>query len=211
MSDKRQKWPTKRGRANEDPSPNFDVTRFVNEGATDRFDTICKNRSFIKEKGFHHPDDFFRKTIMTKGWRALCQPPRPAAMSVVREFYANLASHVVKKVRVRGVLVDFSAEFINLFYNLDPVPPEPFDRLYELLDYLEVIWVLIKGRGEWKLNNDGHAVHFKAKHLAYIPKVWHHFITSRLIPMTNVCEVTAKLAQLNYASIRIFRSMLGRL
>ena len=83
MSGKRQKLPTKRGRASEDPTPTFDVTRFVNEGVADRFDTIFKNRSFIKEKGFHHPDEFFRKTIVAKGWRALCQPPRPAAMSVV--------------------------------------------------------------------------------------------------------------------------------
>ena len=202
MSSKRQKLPTKRGRASEDPTPTFDVTRFVNEGAADRFGTICKNRSFIKEKGFHHPDDFFRKTIAAKGWRALCQPPRPAAMSVVREFYANLASHFVKKVRVRGVLVDFSVESINQFYNLDPVPPEPFDRLYGRPDYPEVIRVLTNGRGEWKLNNDGHAVHFKAKHLAYIPKVWHHFITSRLILTTNVCEATAKRALLNYAIIQ---------
>ena len=35
MSGKRQKLPTKRGRASEDPTPNYDVTRFVNEGATD--------------------------------------------------------------------------------------------------------------------------------------------------------------------------------
>ena len=194
-----------RGRSclpNTGPTPNFDVTRFVNEGVADRFGTICKNRSFIKEKGFHHPNDFFRKTIVAKGWRALCQPPHLAAMSVVREFYANLASHVVKKVRVRGVLVDFSAESINHFYNLDHVPPEPFDRLYERPDYPEVIRVLTNGRGEWKPNNEGHAVHFKAKHLAYIPKVWHHFITSRLIPTTNVCEVTAKRALLNYAIIQ---------
>ena len=110
MFGKRQKLPTKRGRPSEDSTPNYDVSRFVNEGAADRFGTICKNRSFIKEKGFHHPDDFFRKTIAAKGWGALFQPPHPAAMSVVREFYANLATHVVKKVRVRGVLVDFSAE-----------------------------------------------------------------------------------------------------
>ena len=139
MSGKRQKLPTKQGRASEDPTPNYDVTRFVNEGAADRFDTICKNRSIIKEKGFHHPNDFFRKTIVAKGWRALCQPPHPAAMSVVRKFYANLASHVVKKVRLRGVLVDFSAESINHYYNLDHVPSEPFDRLYERPDYPEVI------------------------------------------------------------------------
>ena len=98
MLGKRQKLPTKQGRPSEDATPNYDVLRFVNEGAADRFGTICKNRSFIKEKGFHHPDESFRKTIVAKGWRALCQPPHPAAMSVVREFYTNLASHVVKKV-----------------------------------------------------------------------------------------------------------------
>ena len=194
--------PTKRGRASEDPTSNFDVTRFVNEGAADRLGTIFKNQSFIKEKDFHHPDDFFRKTIVAKGWRALFQPPHPAAMSVVQEFYANLASHVVKKVWVRGVLVDFSAESINHFYNLDHVPSEPFDRIYERPDYPEVIRVLTNGRGEWKLNNEGHAVHFKANHLAYILKFWHHLITSRLIPTTNVCEVTAKHALLNYAIIQ---------
>ena len=42
---------------------------------------------------------------------------------------------------------------------------------------------------------------FKAKHLVYIPKVWHHFIISCLIPTTNVCEVTTKRALLNYAII----------
>ena len=129
MSGKRQKLPTKRGRSGEDPTPTYDVTRFVNEGAADRFGTIFKNRSFIKEKGFHHPDDFFSKTIAAKGWRALCQPPHPTAMSVVREFYANLASHVLKKVRVRGILLDFSVESINSYYSLDHVPSEPFDRL----------------------------------------------------------------------------------
>ena len=133
MSSKRQKLPAKRSRSNEDPTPTYDVTRFVNESAANRFGTICTNRSFIKEKGFHHLDDFFRKTIAAKRWRALCQPPHPAAMSVVREFYANLASHVLKKVRVRGILVDFSAESINSFYILDHVPSEPFNRLTSTL------------------------------------------------------------------------------
>ena len=96
------------------------------------------------------------------------------------------------------MLVDFSVQSINQFYNLDPVPPEPFDRPY----YPEVLRVLTNGQGEWKLNSEKHVVHFKAKHLAYIPKVWHHFITSRLIPMKNVCEVTAKRALLNYAIIQ---------
>ena len=210
MSGKRQKLPAKRSRASADPTPTFDASRFINASAADRFSTICKNRSFIKEKGFHHPDDFFRKTIEAKGWRALCQPPRPAAMSVVREFYANLASHVLKKVRVRGVLVDFSAESINSFYGLEHVPPGPFDQLREHPDYPKVIRVLTKGRGQWRINSAGHAVNFKAKHLAYIPKVWHHFITSRLIPTTNVCEVTAQRSLLNFAIIHVIPFDVGQ-
>ena len=134
MLSKRRKLTAKQGRASEEPTPNFNLTRFVNEGVAERFGTICKNMSFIKEKRFHHPDDFFRKTIANKGWHALCQPPRPAATSVVREFYANLASYVVKKVRV-----DFSVNSINQFYNQDPVPLEPFDRLHERPDYPEVL------------------------------------------------------------------------
>ena len=192
---------SKRGRASEEPTHSYDHEKFVNESVVEKFNLISKNRFFIKEKGFHHPDDFFRKTIVNKGWRALCQPPSPSATSVVREFYANLASYVLKKVRVRGVLVDFSAKSINRYYNLELVNPEAFDRIHEQPKYPEVLRMLTNGHGEWKLNSEGHAVHFKAKHLAYIPKVWHHFITSRLIPITNVCEVMAKRALLNYAII----------
>ena len=90
---------------------------------------------------------------------------------VVREFYANLTAHVLKKVRVRGVLVDFSMKSINRYYNLEPVNSEAFDRLYEHFNYPDVLRLLTNGQGEWKLNNEGHAVQFKAKHLAYIPKV----------------------------------------
>ena len=115
MSSKKQKMSTKRGRASEVPQHNYDHDKFVNESAVEKFSLISKNRSFIKEKGFHHPDDFFHKKIANKGCGALCQPPSPTATSVVREFYANLASHVLKKFRVCGVLVDFSAKSINRY------------------------------------------------------------------------------------------------
>ena len=61
--------------------------------------------------------------------------------------------------------------------------------------------MLTNGQGEWKLNNEGHTVNFKAKHLAYIPKAWHHFITSLLILTTNIFEVTTKRELLNFAII----------
>ena len=121
---------------------------------------------------------------------------------VVWEFYTNLAAHVLKKVRVHGVLVNFSAKSINRNYDVEPVTPEAYDRLPENPNYPKVLRMLTNGQGEWKLNNKGHAMHFNAKHLAYMPKVWHHFFTSRLIPTTNVCEVMAKRALLNFVIIQ---------
>ena len=193
---------SKRSRASEEPSLAYDHGKFVNESAVEKFGLIYANRSFIKEKGFQQHEDFFRKTIARKGWGALCQPPRPAATMVVSEFYANLAAHVLKKVQVRGVLIDFSMKSINAYYNLELVNAEPYDRLYANPNYPEILRILTNGQGEWKLNNEGHTVHFKAKHLEYIPKVWHHFITSHLISTMNVCEMTTKRALLNYAIIQ---------
>ena len=123
----------------------YDHRKFVNMGASEKFTLISKNRSFIKEKGFHHPEYFFHKTITQKGWKALSQPPRPTATMVVREFYANLSSHMVKQVRVRGMLVDFNSRFINEFYNLEPVSGEAYDRLQEYPNYSEVLRMLTNG------------------------------------------------------------------
>ena len=44
------------------------------------------------------------------------------------EFYSNLASHVLKKVQIHGVLVDFSAKSINRYYNLESVPMIGFTK-----------------------------------------------------------------------------------
>ena len=74
-----------------------------------------------------------------------CHPPKPAATMVVREFYANLAAHVMKKVRAKWVLVDFSTESINKFYNLELVNQDAYLRLQEALNYPEVIRMLTNG------------------------------------------------------------------
>ena len=131
MSSKNKKMSSKSSRASEEPSSAYDHDKFFNESTTEKFGLISANRSFVKEKRFQHPNDFFRKTIARKGWSSLRQPPRPTAKMVVREFYANLVAHVLKKVRVRGVLVGFCAKSINRYYNLEPVNPEAYDRLHE--------------------------------------------------------------------------------
>ena len=63
---------------------------------------------------------------------------------------------------MRKVLVDFSAKFINRYYNIEPVNPEAYDRLHEQPNYPKVLRMLTNGHGEWKLNSEGHVVHFKA-------------------------------------------------
>ena len=83
MSSKKQKMSSKRGQASEEAAHSYDHDKFVNESVVEKFGLFSKNRSFIKEKGFHHPNDFFRKTIANKGWQALCQRPSPATISVV--------------------------------------------------------------------------------------------------------------------------------
>ena len=74
MSSKRQNMTAKKGQASEEPARCYDHDKFVNESAAKKFNLISKNRSFSKEKGFHHPEDFFFKTIADKGWQAAQLP-----------------------------------------------------------------------------------------------------------------------------------------
>ena len=67
MSSKKQKLNSKRSRESEEPAHDYDHEKFVNVSAAEKFGLILKKRSFMKEKGFHHPDDFFHKTIVNKG------------------------------------------------------------------------------------------------------------------------------------------------
>ena len=152
---KKQKQSSKRSRASEEPTHSYDHHIFFNESTAEKFSLISKNRPFIKEKGFHHPDDFFHKTIANKGRRALFQPLNPVSSSVVRDFYANLAPHILKKVWVHELLVDFSAMSINRYYNLEPANPESYDRLKENPNYSKVLRMLTNRQGEWKLNSEG--------------------------------------------------------
>ena len=66
MSSKKHKLSSKRNQASEEPAHDYDHEKFVNANAAEKFSLFSKNQSFIKEKGFHHPDYFFLKTIGDK-------------------------------------------------------------------------------------------------------------------------------------------------
>ena len=159
---------------------------------------VATNRTFINKVGFEHPEDFFRKDISNKGWRELCKLPKPVVISIVREYYANFVDQALKRVWVRGKWVLFDSETINSFYNLASVDNEAYAKLRDEPNYKEIIKCLTNDQEKWKVNSEGQVVNFKANDLLYIPKVWHHFITSRILPTTNVCEVTKERAILNF-------------
>ena len=54
-------------------------------------------------------------------------------------------------------------------------------------------------------------VNFKAKYLTYVPRECHHFITSKLLPSTNVCEVTKERALLNKAILQDIKFDVGKI
>ena len=91
---------------------------------------------------------------------------------------------------MRGVWVPFDRATINAFYQIPHLDDEEYQRLNEEPNYMEIIKCLSNGQGQWKVNSKGKVVNFKVKYLTYVPKTWHHLITSKLLPSTNVCEVT---------------------
>ena len=105
----------------------------------------------------------------------------------------------------------FDSETINRFYNQPNVNDEDYQRLLERPNYAEIIKSITDGQAQWKTNSKGHAVNFKAKHLLYVPRVWHHFITSRILPNINVCEVTKERATLNYSILKDIKFNVGKM
>ena len=84
--------------SNAPPPKEYNHGMFITLETSKRYTMIARNRTFIKEKGFEHPEDFFMKYIANKGWRELCKPPKPAFISIVREFYANFVDQSLKRV-----------------------------------------------------------------------------------------------------------------
>ena len=80
-----------------------------------------------------------------------------------------------------GKWVPFDSETINSFYNLANVDNEAYAKLRDEPNYKEIIKFLTNDQEKWKVNSEGQEVNFKAKGLLYIPKVWHHLITSRIL------------------------------
>ena len=117
----------------------------------------------------------------------------------------------MKRVWVRGKWVPFDNDTINTFYNLPKVDNEAYENLRNESNYSEIIKCLTNNQEIWKINHERQVVNFKAKGLLYIPKVWHHFTTSRILPTTNVCKVTWERVVLNYAILQNIKFDMGKI
>ena len=78
----------------------------------------------------------------------------------------------------------FDNDTINDFYNLPKLDNEAYDNLRKELNDYKIIKFLTNNQEKWEINHEGQVVNFETKGLLYIPKVWHHFITSRILPTT---------------------------
>ena len=97
-------------------SGTFDESKFVFAAAYARFQDSVNKRAGLKERGFQvdpicWPDIDY--VITSRQWMKFCQPLGAAAMTVVREFYANAKEATGYTTLVRGKNVTFNGAAIN--------------------------------------------------------------------------------------------------
>ena len=208
---------TKRSRPSS--STNYDHSRFISAEAAARFQSSITRRSGIAERGFELVADnartqIFYNTIRERGWQIFCRPPKAAAMTVVREFFANAQeSPTAHKAFVRGKEVKYDSATINSLFRFDynPTGPDDVDLLLNNEAHIPMITeaICINGRTTWTMARETHA-HFPSKDLHPQLRVWHHFICARLVPTKHLSEVTKERAALLYAILTGQRINVGR-
>ena len=117
----------------------------------------------------------FQRVIQNRGWQLFCKHPNAAAMTVVREFFANVlagtSSHIVF---VRGKQVKCNAATINHLRRLQYNPTDPDEVKYLLnkdSNMVEVTKVICQSKGtQWTIVRDEHT-HFPSKDLQQHTKV----------------------------------------
>ncbi|KAI4340562.1 hypothetical protein MLD38_025384 [Melastoma candidum] len=67
--------------------------------AVDKHQVFILERSFLIEQGVRH---WFLSPLQYHPWTRFCAPWEPAAVIVIREFYANASEHHHGRVNVRG-------------------------------------------------------------------------------------------------------------
>ncbi|KAH1198992.1 hypothetical protein GmHk_18G052453 [Glycine max] len=114
------------------PQEPYDTTRFISEGAWERYAQNVHSRNILPERNvtlYISEYDEIRRELEQRRWhKALSrQPDGHIDVVLVKEFYANLYDPEDKsprQVKVRGKLIKFDVESLNMFLDT-PVVLEP--------------------------------------------------------------------------------------
>ena len=95
----------------------------------------------------------------------------------------------------------FDRQTINAYYKLESVNDERFYKFVRKPNYATIIRWLISDKVPWKLNASNQIINFPASGLSYMGKVWHRFISVKILPNGNISKVTKERVVLNYAKV----------
>jgi len=193
----------------------FDKSRFHSQEAWDRYNDIVVPRKLLPERNvvvYYTEFDEFKEELKIRKWDEELTSFANGSINVaiVKEFYANLydpEDKSPKQVRVRGHLIKFDEDTLNIFLKT-PVIVEEGENLYAysrfaLLrpDPQELAAKLcILGRG-FKLNVDGQPLKILRKNMTTLAQTWSVLSFSNLVPTSHTSDVTLDRAMLIYVII----------
>lgn len=195
------------------------ATKFVSDEAAEKFEKVVSKRPLHLEKGFvlHETTTMgytkpVYSVITIHNWRHFCRQPEEALIPLVREFYANFPEGQPEAVEVRGMSVDFRPSDINHLYRLE----EGEDNYANLIENIneellqQVISTLCVEGTRWNITAQG-TYTFLRNSLLPGPKVWYHFLKSRLMPSTHLQTVSRDRAILLYCIVTGLKFNVGRI
>lgn len=109
----------------------FDTTRFISEAASNHYHYFLAGKTLIPERGLcpHQTQTNLATMIEGWSWGKFIEQPKPAVVSIVKEFYANAKQTEGRVVQVRGKVVSYDETNINAYYRLPGMVDD--DKLME--------------------------------------------------------------------------------
>ena len=132
------------------------------------------------------------------GWETFTSQPELPIRPIVREFYANAFEVKEEKAFVRGNLVPFDVSTIKKFYGLKIYLMDEYEIFRVHPNVKQVIGRLTNDQGLWRWKSEFEVTNFLASFLITEARAWHHFISAKVLPSSNLSEVTKERVVLSY-------------
>jgi len=205
------------------PREPYDTTRFISEGAWERYAqnvwNILPERNVIL---YISEYEEFHRELERRNWhKALTrQPDGHIDVALVKEFYANLydsKGKSLRQVRVRGELIKFNAESLNAFLETPMILElgehyTMYSRFcHSRPDPQEFAAILcIPGRG-FVLNAEGAPWKLLMKDLTTLAQTWSVLSYSNLALTSHTSDLNMDTARLVYGLVMKMDMDLGSL